>query len=80
MRVCVAGGGLAGTLLAWRLAFLPDVWVDLMTWPFGADSGGSGLPGLQASEPGCTGGPPRMAACCSACRPPNATCPRRQPR
>jgi glycine/D-amino acid oxidase-like deaminating enzyme len=25
MRVCIAGGGIAGTLLAWRLAQLRDV-------------------------------------------------------
>jgi glycine/D-amino acid oxidase-like deaminating enzyme len=31
VRVCVAGGGLAGSLLAWRLAQLPGVRVDLMT-------------------------------------------------
>jgi glycine/D-amino acid oxidase-like deaminating enzyme len=31
MRVCVAGGGLAGSLLAWRLAQLPGARVDLVT-------------------------------------------------
>jgi glycine/D-amino acid oxidase-like deaminating enzyme len=31
VRVCVAGGGLAGSLLAWRLAQRPGVRVDLMT-------------------------------------------------
>lgn len=30
MRVCVAGGGLAGSLLAWRLAQRPGIRVDLM--------------------------------------------------
>ncbi|MEY2440951.1 MAG: lysine N6-hydroxylase, partial [bacterium] len=25
MRVCIAGGGIAGTLLAWRLAARPEV-------------------------------------------------------
>jgi len=33
MRVCVAGGGLAGSLLAWRLAQRPGAEVDLMTGP-----------------------------------------------
>jgi glycine/D-amino acid oxidase-like deaminating enzyme len=36
VRVCVAGGGLTGSLLAWRLAQLPDVRVDLV---LGRDSG-----------------------------------------
>jgi glycine/D-amino acid oxidase-like deaminating enzyme len=45
MRVCVAGGGLAGSLLAWRLAQLPGIRVDLMT---GAGPG---------SEPGPQLGP-----------------------
>jgi glycine/D-amino acid oxidase-like deaminating enzyme len=31
VRVCVAGGGLAGSLLAWRLAQVPGTQVDLMT-------------------------------------------------
>jgi glycine/D-amino acid oxidase-like deaminating enzyme len=30
VRVCVVGGGLAGSLLAWRLARLPDVGVDVV--------------------------------------------------
>lgn len=30
MRVCVAGGGLAGSALAWRLAQLPGISVDLL--------------------------------------------------
>lgn len=30
MRICVVGGGLAGSLLAWRLAQEPDVEVDLL--------------------------------------------------
>ena len=30
MRVCIAGGGLAGSALAWRLAQLPGVTVDLL--------------------------------------------------
>lgn len=46
MRVCVTGGGLAGSLLAWRLAQRPGVEVDLLTGPGGvtdatAASGGA---------------------------------------
>jgi glycine/D-amino acid oxidase-like deaminating enzyme len=33
VRVCVVGGGLAGSLLAWRLAQLPGTQVELMTGP-----------------------------------------------
>jgi glycine/D-amino acid oxidase-like deaminating enzyme len=40
VRVCVVGGGLAGALLAWRLAQLPGIQVDLMT----------GHPGSQAAD------------------------------
>jgi glycine/D-amino acid oxidase-like deaminating enzyme len=36
MRVCVAGGGLAGSLLAWRLAQRPGVRVDLLIGRQGA--------------------------------------------
>jgi glycine/D-amino acid oxidase-like deaminating enzyme len=36
VRVCVAGGGLAGSLLAWRLAQRPGVRVDLMTGRVGS--------------------------------------------
>ena len=36
VRVCVAGGGLAGSLLAWRLARLPGIGVDLL---LGRDGG-----------------------------------------
>lgn len=36
MRVCVAGGGLAGALLAWRLAQQPQVSVDLLTGTAGS--------------------------------------------
>jgi glycine/D-amino acid oxidase-like deaminating enzyme len=39
VRVCVAGGGLAGSLLAWRLAQLPGTQVDLLTGP----AGGTGI-------------------------------------
>ena len=38
MRVCVAGAGLAGSLLAWRLAQLPGLRVDLWTGPNGSGS------------------------------------------
>ncbi len=46
MRVCVAGCGLAGSLLAWRLAQRPGIEVDLLTGPGGvtdatAASGGA---------------------------------------
>jgi glycine/D-amino acid oxidase-like deaminating enzyme len=46
VRVCVAGGGLAGSLLAWRLAQRPGIEVDLLTGPGGvtdatAASGGA---------------------------------------
>jgi len=52
MRVCVAGGGLAGSLLAWRLAQRPGTQVDLMTGPASvpdatAASGGA----VRAYEP-----------------------------
>lgn len=40
MRVCVVGGGLAGSLLAWRLAQLPGTRVELMAGP--AAPAGSG--------------------------------------
>lgn len=33
MRVCIAGGGLAGTLLAWRLAQLGGTEIDLLIGP-----------------------------------------------
>jgi len=39
VRVCVAGGGLAGSLLAWRLAQVPGTQVDLMT----GRAGGTGV-------------------------------------
>jgi glycine/D-amino acid oxidase-like deaminating enzyme len=46
VRVCVTGGGLAGSLLAWRLAQRPGIEVDLLTGPGGvtdatAASGGA---------------------------------------
>jgi glycine/D-amino acid oxidase-like deaminating enzyme len=51
MRICVIGGGLAGTLLAWRLARQPDIELTVVT-------------GLTRSDAtGCSGGLVRRFEC-----------------
>jgi glycine/D-amino acid oxidase-like deaminating enzyme len=51
MRVCVVGGGLAGALLAWRLAQSPGVGVDLLHGPYQAtdatDASGGAVRGYE---------------------------------
>lgn len=46
MRICVAGGGLAGTLLAWRLAARPGVRIRLLTGVPGAGDATAASGGL----------------------------------
>ncbi|HEY7143970.1 MAG TPA: FAD-binding oxidoreductase [Streptosporangiaceae bacterium] len=53
MRVCVIGGGLAGSLLAWRLAGTPGISVDLVPGRY-RDSDATRVSGgmVRAYEPG----------------------------
>lgn len=48
MRVCIAGGGLAGSLLAWRLAQLGRTEIDLLTGAERDQERGQG-PGMDAT-------------------------------
>ncbi|MDH6580630.1 FAD-dependent oxidoreductase [Kitasatospora sp. MAP5-34] len=52
MRICVVGGGIAGTMLAWRLIRHAGVDVDLITGPDGADDATRASGGLvRAFDP-----------------------------
>ena len=50
MRVLVIGGGLAGSLLAWRLAQQPDTAIEVRTGRTGADATGASGGAVRAYD------------------------------